>query len=164
RVEDPSRFFDAAVPIGRAVPNARVYVLDSHLALLPLGAIGELCVGGEGVGEGYLNDPELTSGKFVKDPFNKHGGRLDRTGDPVRYQPSGNLEFIGRIDHQVKIRGFRIEPGEIEAILEQHAAVKQCIVMAREDVPGQKRLVAYIVCNSGRTATPNELRQFVRTR
>jgi non-ribosomal peptide synthase protein (TIGR01720 family) len=152
------------VPIGKAIPNSRLYVLDSNLGLLPIGAIGELCVGGEGVGEGYLNDPAMTQSRFVDDPYAKKQGRLYRTGDLVRYQPDGNLEFIGRMDHQVKIRGYRIEPGEIEAAVEQHPAVKQCVVIVRDDARGQQRLVGYIVCESEQKPDILELRQFLRSK
>lgn len=137
--------------IGRPITNTQVYILDSHLKPVPIGIPGELYIGGEGVARGYLNQPELTAVAFIDNPFvNRRlssSERLYKTGDLARYQPNGNIEFLGRIDAQVKIRGFRIELGEIEARLKQHPAVKEAVVMAKEDVSGNKRLVTYIVPN-----------------
>lgn len=133
-------------PIGRPIANTQIYILDSQLQPVPIGASGELHIGGAGLADGYLNRPELTAEKFIPHPHSDQpGARLYKTGDLARYLPDGNIEFLGRIDHQVKIRGFRIELGEIEAVLNQHPAVKQSVTIAREDIPGDRRLVAYIV-------------------
>ncbi|MDJ0620296.1 MAG: amino acid adenylation domain-containing protein [Calothrix sp. MO_192.B10] len=129
--------------IGRPIANTKAYILDCHQQLVPIGVSGELHLSGAGLARGYLNRPELTKEKFIPNPFSD--GHLYKTGDLVRYQSDGNIEYIGRLDHQVKIRGFRIELGEIEAILQQHPAVEETVVLSREDVPGQKRLVAYVV-------------------
>lgn len=134
------------MPIGRPVMNMRAYVVDGHLAPVPRGVRGELCIAGIGVGRGYLHDPERTDAAFVPDPFTPApGARLYKTGDLVRYLPDGLLEFIGRIDHQVKVRGFRIELGEIETALRQHAQVQEAVVVARPDEYGDKKLVAYVL-------------------
>ncbi|WP_047686515.1 AMP-binding protein, partial [Xenorhabdus sp. NBAII XenSa04] len=119
------------LPIGRPIANTRIYLLDSHGQPVPLGAIGEIYVGGDGVACGYLNRPELTVQRFLIDPFSDNpDARLYRTGDLARYRPDGNLEFLGRNDQQVKIRGFRIEPGEIEARLAEYPAVREAVVLA----------------------------------
>ncbi|MDU9035697.1 amino acid adenylation domain-containing protein [Pseudomonas corrugata] len=131
-----------SIPIGRPIGNTRVYLLDSRHRPVPHGVTGELYIAGLGVANGYLNRPELTAEKFIPDPFNPQA-LMYRTGDLGRYLPDGNIEYLGRNDGQVKIRGFRIEPGEIEARLAQHEIVKDAAVLVREDVPGEKRLVAY---------------------
>ncbi|CAD5923718.1 non-ribosomal peptide synthetase [Planktothrix agardhii] len=141
------------ITIGRPIANAQVYILDSHLQPVPIGVPGELHIGGMGLARGYLNRPELTQEKFIPNPFEKQedsrqkaeGSRLYKTGDLARYLPDGKIEYLGRIDNQVKIRGFRIELGEIEALLNKNEAVQGSCVMAREDNPGDKRLVAYVV-------------------
>lgn len=148
-------------PIGRPITNTHVYVLDKHMQEVPIGVSGELYIGGIGLARGYLNSPELTAEKFIHNPFNNaQEARLYKTGDLVRYLSDGNLEFLGRIDHQVKIRGFRIELGEIESILTQHPQIREIVVMVREDIPGDKRLIAYGVAKKPVPST-SELHQFL---
>ena len=130
-------------PIGKAIPNMRIHIVDVALQLVPIGVAGELLVGGAGISRGYLGQPALTAERFVPDFFSDNGERLYRTGDRVRYRADGNIEFLGRFDQQVKMRGFRIELGEIEACLLRHSAVTAAAVIVREDMPGAKRLIAY---------------------
>ncbi len=155
----------STVPIGRPIANTKIYILDSHLRLVPIGVIGELYIGGDGLATGYLNHPELTQAKFVDDTFScAPGGRLYKTGDLARYLADGNIEFVGRIDEQVKIRGFRIEPGEIEAALAQHPSLRETVVVAREDDTGNKRLIAYIVPDQPGCPNDHTLRSFLKQR
>ena len=154
---------DGPIHIGRPIANAQCYILDSNLQPVPVGVTGELYIGGKGLADGYLNKPELTAEKFIPHPFDPQpGARLYRTGDLARYLPDGNIEYLGRIDHQVKIRGFRVELGEIETRLRQHPAVQETVVVARQDSPGEKRLVGYVILKPGMSATVSELRQFLR--
>jgi len=152
-----------APPIGCPIANTQIYILDAYQQPVPIGVPGELHLGGAGLARGYLNSPEVTQEKFISNPFNHEPGvRLYKTGDLVRYLPDGNIEFLGRSDHQVKIRGFRIELGEIEAVLSQHPSVQETVVIAREDVPGNKRLVAYVVFKLALSCTTGELRSFLK--
>ncbi|MEH2063790.1 MAG: amino acid adenylation domain-containing protein [Nostoc sp.] len=148
------------IPIGRPLSNTQIYILDSQLQPVPIGTAGELYIGGDGLARGYLNRPELTESKFIPNPFEEGGTKLYKTGDLAHYLPDGNIEFIGRVDHQVKIRGFRIELGEIEALLSQHSDVREAVVIAREDIPGDQRLVAYIVPNQN-DASATTLKHFL---
>ncbi len=151
--------------IGRPIANTRVYLLDQHCRPVPLGMAGEICIGGAGLARGYLNRPELTAEKFIPDPYSPEGGRrMYRTGDLGRYLAEGNLEFLGRADHQVKIRGFRIELGEVESLLGQHPQVREAVVVAREDQPGDRRLVGYVVPREAGSATGDGLREFLKER
>ncbi len=151
--------------IGRPIINATHYILDSHLNPVPIGVAGELYIGGPGLARGYYARPHLTAEKFLPDPFsNVPGSRLYRTGDLARYLPDGQIEFLGRIDHQVKLRGFRIELGEIEAHLKRHEAIAESVVVVREDHPGNKMLVAYLVASNEHRPEAVELRDYLRDR
>ncbi|MDJ0901106.1 MAG: amino acid adenylation domain-containing protein [Xenococcus sp. MO_188.B8] len=175
---------EGSISIGRPIANTEFYILDAHHQPVPIGVPGELFIGGDGLARGYLNRPELTQEKFIPNPFDKSKVKsqkrrnpasakdarerpprqsklLYKTGDLARYLPDGNIECLGRIDSQVKIRGFRIELGEIESVLSSHPQIQQAVVIAREDVPRDKRLVAYIV-SSDKSITSSQLRQFLK--
>ena len=142
----PGERFAGRVPIGKPISNTEVYIVDNELELLPRGVVGELCVGGDGLSSGYLNDPALTAERFVPHPFSQNpGARLYRTGDRVRYKEDGNIEFLGRIDRQIKLRGYRIELGEIEAALREHPGVHDAAVLAQHSAQGNEHLVGYVV-------------------
>ncbi|MCP5425318.1 MAG: amino acid adenylation domain-containing protein [Gammaproteobacteria bacterium] len=148
---------EAFVPVGRPTPNCRAHILDARGRPAPVGVVGELYLGGAGVGRGYAERPGLTAERFVPDPFSRQpGSRLYRTGDSARYLADGRVEFLGRRDHQVKLHGYRIELGEVETALKAHPAVTQCVALVREDRPGEQRLVAYLVASS--PLDPAELR------
>ncbi|AFZ30325.1 amino acid adenylation domain protein [Gloeocapsa sp. PCC 7428] len=150
-----------SVPLGRPLANTQIYLLDKYCQLVPLGVTGEIYIGGDNIARGYINQPELTNERFIRNPFSsKPEARLYKTGDLGRYTPDGNLEFLGRIDDQVKLYGHRIELGEIEAVLCQHSQVKQLVVVAEEAHPGKKQLVAYIVGQED--LKPAELRDFIK--
>jgi len=153
-----------ALPIGRPVAATRAYVLDEHLAPVPVGVAGELHLAGDRLARGYLHRPGLTARSFVPDPYGAPGERLYRTGDLARLRPDGTIEFLGRIDSQVKVRGYRIELGEVEATLAQHPDVRACAVLAPEAVAGGRELVGYVVGHPGRTCSPAGLQRFLRTR
>ncbi|MBD2812214.1 amino acid adenylation domain-containing protein [Xenorhabdus sp. Vera] len=160
----PADYMDTKVPAGYPTANTRVYLLDAYSQPVPLGAVGELYIGGAGVARGYLNRPDLTAARFLADPFSeKPDARMYRTGDLARYLPDGNIEYLGRNDFQIKLRGFRIELGEIETRLKQCHGVRDAVVLVREDqdanMAGQKRLVAYLLPQADVELTPAELRQ-----
>jgi len=154
-----------SVPIGRPIANTSVYVLDGWSKPAPVGAAGELHIGGDGLARGYLERPDLTAERFIPHPFSKEpGARLYRTGDVVRHLPEGNLEFLRRLDDQVKLRGHRVELGEVEAALREHPQVRVAVALARPDSTGEKRLVAYLVCEPDAPATIAELRSHLKQR
>jgi amino acid adenylation domain-containing protein len=153
------------IPIGRPIANTEVYLLGDSLQPMPLRIPSEMYLGGVGLARGYLNWPGLTAAKFLPSPFGaRPGNRLYKTGDLAKFSPDRCIEFVGRIDHQIKIRGHRIEPAEIESALIQVPSVGECIVIAREDEPGDKRLVAYLVLKEGRAETAQELRLYLKQR
>ncbi|MFE0654760.1 amino acid adenylation domain-containing protein, partial [Streptomyces sp. NPDC059534] len=154
---------DGGTPIGGPIANTRVYVLDGRLRLVPAGVAGELYIAGDGVARGYLGRPGLTSERFVADPFVPEGSRMYRTGDLVRWTDAGVLEFVGRVDDQVKVRGYRIELGEVESALSQADGVARAVAMVREDAPGDRRLVGYVVPVEGITLDGEAVRRSIAT-
>ena len=160
---DLERYCDLSLPIGRPIWNTRIYILDSHQQLVPVGVTGEIHISGAPVGRGYLNRPELTEERFVRDPFTAEAdARMYKTGDLGRWLADGTIECLGRNDFQVKIRGSRIELGEIESALRQHPQLRETVVAVYEPVPGDKRLVAYLVSRGASAPTPSELRDFLK--
>lgn len=153
------------IPVGHPIANTEMYILDHNLLPVPIGVVGELMIGGAGVARGYLGRPELTAQRFIRNPFPSNGAkRLYRTGDLARYLPNGGIELLGRADQQVKIRGHRVELGEIEALLGEHPAVRECAVVARETTNGDKRLAAYAILREGQSLTQRQLRQYAQER
>ncbi|MGA2228491.1 MAG: amino acid adenylation domain-containing protein, partial [Syntrophobacteraceae bacterium] len=156
---------DEPVLIGYPIDNTQIYILDNSLQPLPIGLVGELHIGGDGLSRGYLNRPELTAEKFIPHPLSdKPGARIYKTGDLARYRPDGSIECLGRIDHQVKLRGFRIELGEIEARIKDIEAVSNCVVALREDRPGDRRLVAYYVARDGAAISVPDARGYLQSK
>jgi amino acid adenylation domain-containing protein len=161
----PSDCWSAHPPIGRPIANTQIYLLDQHVNPVPIGVPGELHIGGVSLARSYLNRPETTAERFIPNPFaNVRGERLYKTGDRARYLADGNIEYLGRLDHQVKIRGYRIELGEIESVLSGHSGVHEVVVLAREDVAGDKRLVVYAVLNQEQPATSYDMRRYLQAK
>jgi hypothetical protein len=153
-----------SIVIGRPLANTQFYIVDPELRLVPVGTVGELHIGGAGLARGYLNRTDLTSEKFISNPFSTtNQERLYKTGDLARYLPDGNVECLGRLDHQVKIRGFRVELGDVETMLREHGGIADAVVTARPDSLGEQRLVGYLVSRNG-PVPASELREFARTR
>jgi len=156
----PTEHADTPPWIGRPIANTQIYILNEHVQQVPIGELGELYIGGAGVGKGYLNRPELNAERFIPNPFSDEpAARLYKTGDLARFLPDGQIAFMGRTDHQIKIRGYRIEPDEIMSVLNGHSAIQTSVVVAREDTPGDKRLVAYIVVVPEIDVTAGSLRE-----
>ncbi|HVO61625.1 MAG TPA: amino acid adenylation domain-containing protein [Terriglobales bacterium] len=161
---DVSEWSPATVPIGRPIANAQAYIVDQRMQPVPVGVPGEFCIGGYGIAQGYLNQPQQTAERFVANPFSSDpAARLYRTGDLARFLPDGNIEFLGRIDQQVKIRGFRVEPAEIESVLKKNSAVQQAIIIPRDE-NGDRRLIAYVIPANKSTQLEAELRAYLQER
>ncbi|GAC1398968.1 MAG: hypothetical protein NVS4B12_14990 [Ktedonobacteraceae bacterium] len=161
----PVEHADGPPSIGRPIANTQVYILDEQLRQVPIGEVGELYIGGAGLAKGYLNRPELTAEKFIPHPFSSEpGAQLYKTGDLVRYLVDGQIAFVGRTDHQVKIRGYRIETNEIVSVLNRHSSIRASVVVAQEDAPGSKHLVAYIVLVPDESMSVASLRETLATR
>jgi amino acid adenylation domain-containing protein len=160
----PGRNRGGLPPIGFPIKNIQIHLLDEELREVPSGVTGEIYIGGAGVARGYRNRADLDAERFIADPFSAKGGRLYRTGDLGSCRPNGEITFLGRLDDQIKIRGYRIEPGEINAVLNEHPSVQACVVIAREDVPGHRRLVAYIVPGADSQRDEPSLRESIRRR
>ncbi|HJQ64329.1 MAG TPA: non-ribosomal peptide synthetase, partial [Burkholderiales bacterium] len=159
----PRERMPPVIPIGRPIDNARAYIVNPRMQLSPIGVPGELLIGGAGLARGYLDRAELTAEKFIPDPFrDEDGARVYRTGDLARYLSDGTMEYLGRIDEQVKIRGYRIEPGEIEAVMRQHPAVRHAVVVAHKDASGDRRLAAYFVAENQNADLVDQLRSRMR--
>jgi amino acid adenylation domain-containing protein len=152
---------ESSTPVGKPLANTQLYILDAQMQPVPVGHVGELLIAGDGVARGYLNRKAISKERFIANPF-RPGERMYRTGDLARFRPDGQLDFLGRMDHQVKVRGYRIELGEIESGLVQHPDVRAAVVMAREDSPGDQRLVGYVTLESGATATMADLRRSLK--
>ena len=161
-VDDDSALMADTVPLGRPLPNVVAYVLDPCLDPVPVGAPGELHIGGAGLARGYINRADATAEKFIPNPFSSRGERLYKTGDLARYLGDGQIEFLGRCDDQVKIHGYRVEPGEIEVALRNHPVVAESVVLAREDDHGNRRLVAYVVTRDRGSLSVSDLRGFLK--
>jgi|HubBroStandDraft_6_1064221.scaffolds.fasta_scaffold22877_2 amino acid adenylation domain-containing protein len=166
RLKDYARYVSSSVPIGKPIFNTQIYLLDGGLNLVPFGEAGEICIAGNGVGKGYINDPALTAEKFVQNPFSSEPrSLLYRTGDLARFLPDWNLEFIGRVDHQVKLRGYRIDLGDIEAALRQHALIREAVVLRKGYGPSDQRLIAYLAPKdkgTTRESLEDEVRPFLK--
>jgi amino acid adenylation domain-containing protein len=165
RIPNPSNDNLTSIPIGKAIANTEVYILDTNLQPVPIGEAGELYIGGDGLAQGYLNRPDLTAEKFIPHPFSEDSAaKVYKTGDKVRYLSDGNIEFIGRLDNQVKLRGYRIELSEIETALIQNNTIKEAIVICREDSPGNKYLVAYITLQNEQEIDINQLKDYLHSK
>lgn len=161
RISQKDTEVNGLIPIGQPIANTTIYILDQHLQPVTVGIPGEMYIGGLGLARGYLNRNELTSQRFVPNPFELAGGRLYRTGDRAHYLPDGHIAFLGRSDHQVKIRGFRVELGEVEAVLREHSSVREAVVTARDDNYGDLRLIAYVV-HSQASLNTSGLRDYLK--